>query len=428
MANIILVGGQWGDEGKGRIIDLLTRDAHYVVRYQGGSNAGHEVHIGSKTYVMHLIPSGILHPKKVCVIGNGVVVDPIALLKEMDQLRSQGIRITPKNLFISEIAHVVMPYHRLLDEGREQQSNRHRIGTTKRGIGPAYGDKASRTGFRILDLLKPAAFREKLVRRIAENNALLRSHGTRPLSARAVAAEYLRAGRRLRPFVGDAVELLHDAMHRRKSILFEGAQGTFLDIDFGTYPYVTSSHPTSGGACVGTGVPPHRMDRVVGVMKAYTTRVGEGPFPTEYGAALGAEIQKVGDEFGRTTGRGRRCGWFDAVVARAAVRINGIDDLAITKLDVLDHLAELKICVAYRLGSKRLDAVPMDVDLLRRVKPIYETYRGWQTSTCEIRRFRDLPRAAQVYLKAIRRLSGAPISIVSVGPRRDQTIFLNRGS
>jgi adenylosuccinate synthase len=424
MANTILVGGQWGDEGKGRIIDLLTRQADCVVRYQGGSNAGHEVHIGAKTYVMHLIPSGILHPAKVCVIGNGVVVDPIALLKEMDGLRKQGIRITPKNLVVSGIAHIVMPYHRLLDEGREHHSNRHRIGTTKRGIGPAYGDKASRTGFRVLDLLKPAAFREKLARRIKENNALLRSLGARPLDARAVAAEYLAAGRRLRPFIGDAVALLHEAMRRKKDILFEGAQGTYLDIDFGTYPYVTSSHPTSGGACVGSGVPPHRMDRVVGVMKAYTTRVGEGPFPTEYGAALGAEIQKVGDEFGRTTGRGRRCGWFDAVVARGAVRINGIDDLAITKLDVLDHLPEIKICVAYRLGSRRLDTMPMDADLLQRVKPIYETYRGWQVSTREIRRFRDLPRAAQVYLKAIQRHAGAPISIVSVGPRRDETIFV----
>ncbi len=424
MANTILVGGQWGDEGKGRIIDVLTRDADYVVRYQGGSNAGHEVHLGRKTYVMHTIPSGILHRGKVCVIGNGVVVDPLLLAGEIRELRRQGVSVTPRNLVISEIAHLVLPYHSLLDAQRERHQGRQCIGTTKRGIGPSYGDKASRTGLRMLDLAKPAVFREKLRARIVENNVTLRSLGARPLNFKKTCAELTRVGRFLRPFMRDAIGLLHEAMARRKSILFEGAQGTMLDIDFGTYPYVTSSHPTSGGACVGTGVPPHRMNRVVGVVKAYATRVGEGPFPTEYDEGLGAEIQKVGDEFGRTTGRGRRCGWFDAVVVRYACQINGIHDLAVTKLDILDHLSEIKMAVAYRVGGKRIDRVPMDLDVLRRCKPIYETYRGWQTPTRKVRRYRDLPRNARIYLEAIRRHTGVPISIVSVGPHREEMVHV----
>lgn len=422
--NTILVGGQWGDEGKGRIIDLLTEKSDYVVRYQGGSNAGHEVHINSDVYVLHLIPSGILHSGKVCVIGNGVVVDPVALVEEIKGLRRQGIRITPKNLVISEIAHLVLPYHKELDVLRESRKGKQKIGTTKRGIGPAYADKAARTGIRALDLLSPSIFREKLKSKITENNAILRSCEAKALSFEKVYTEYLRVGRFLKPFIHDGITLLHNAIDLKKKILFEGAQGTLLDIDFGTYPYVTSSHPTSGGASVGTGVPPNQMDRVVGVVKAYTTRVGEGPFPTQYDHTLGSQIQKIGDEFGRTTGRGRRCGWFDSVVTRYAQRINGINDLAVTKLDVLDDMPELKICVAYRCGGKTYHSVPTNFEILRRCKPVYETYKGWQCSTKQIRRYKDLPRNARIYLEAISRYTGAPISIVSVGPRRDETIFV----
>ena len=424
MANTILVGGQWGDEGKGRIIDLLTKKCDYVVRYQGGGNAGHEVHVDGKVYVFHLIPSGILHPKTVCVIGNGVVVDPIALVDEIQGLRKQGIKITPKNLIISEIAHLVLPYHKELDTLRELRKGKQKIGTTKRGIGPAYGDKAARTGIRAIDLLKHSILKEKLKARTAEHNLTLKTAGAKQLSFKKVYRDCLKAGRFLKPFIADGVALVHEAVLKKKNILFEGAQGTLLDMDFGTYPYVTSSHPTSGGACVGAGIPPNQIDRVVGVVKAYTTRVGEGPFPTQYEKSFGIRMQKLGDEFGRTTGRGRRCGWFDSVVTRYAQRINGINDLAVTKLDILDQLPELKICVAYRIGQKKCNTVPADLQILQKCKPIYETYKGWQTSTKHIRRYKDLPRNARIYLEALSHHTGAPISIVSVGPRRDETIFV----
>jgi adenylosuccinate synthase len=424
MANTILVGGQWGDEGKGRIIDLLTEKSDYVVRFQGGSNAGHEVHIGKNVYVLHLIPSGILHQGKVCVIGNGVVVDPMSLVEEIQGLRKQGIKVTPKNLVVSEIAHLVLPYHKEVDELREMMKGKNKIGTTKRGIGPAYGDKAARTGIRVQDFLRPEQFRKKLKARVLEYNAILRSFGKKPLGFEEVLSDCLKVARFLKPFIHDGVSLLHDAMNRKKKILFEGAQGTLLDIDFGTYPYVTSSHPTSGGACIGTGIPPNRIDRVVGVVKAYTTRVGEGPFPTQYDSDLGSEIQKIGDEFGRTTGRGRRCGWFDSVVTRYAQRINGINELAVTKMDVLDHMRELKICVAYQCGGKKLTTVPSDLESLQRCRPVYKTFKGWQTSTKQIRRWKDLPKNAKIYLEAISEYTGAPIAIVSVGPRRDETIFV----
>jgi adenylosuccinate synthase len=426
MANTILVGGQWGDEGKGRIIDLLTADSDYVVRFQGGSNAGHEVHINSDVYVLHLIPSGILHKNKVCIIGNGVVVDPISLVGEILGLRKQGIQITPKNLVLSEIAHLVLPYHKELDSVREKRKGKDKIGTTKRGIGPAYGDKAARTGFRALDFFHTKTFKQKLKSKVLEHNVILKSYGIKPLSYKIVCAEYLKAGKFLRPFIRNTIEMLHDAVSRKKNILFEGAQGTLLDIDFGTYPYVTSSHPTSGGACIGTGIPPNKIDRVIGVVKAYTTRVGEGPFPTQYDAELGNKIQKIGDEFGRTTGRGRRCGWFDAVVARYAQRINGLNDIAVTKLDILDKLPEIKICIAYKDGNKRYEMIPSDLEVLRRCKPIYRTFKGWLSSTKEIRRYSKLPRNARIYLEALSKEVGAPISIVSVGPRRDDTIFVKR--
>src|SRR6266478_291190 len=378
MANTILVGAQWGDEGKGKIIDVLTSKADVIVRSQGGNNAGHTIVHGGATYILHLIPSGILRRGKVCVIGNGVVGDPIALVAEIGQLRGLGVKIG-KNLLVSNCAHLVLPYHRLLDEQRERRKGRAKIGTTKRGIGPAYGDKAARTGLRVSDLMQP--------------------------------------------IVANTVVYLHRALQRGKEILFEGAQGTFLDIDHGTYPYVTSSNTTAGGACTGSGVPPHRMDRVVGVMKAYTTRVGEGPLPTE-DAGFAKRLHEMGREFGATTGRARRCGWFDAVATHYATMINGIDELAITNLDGLDGVNPISICVGYHLNGKRLDVPPCDSAQWNNCEPIYETMPGWSEPTRSARKFSDLPKRARDYLNRISALTGAKLTIVSVGPTRAETIML----
>src|ERR1700731_651562 len=422
MANTILIGAQWGDEGKGKIIDVLTAKADIVVRSQGGNNAGHTViHRGAK-YILHLIPSGILRREKICVIGNGVVVDPIALVAEIEGLRKLGITIG-KNLLISDCPHLVMPYHRVLDEQRELRKGRAKIGTTKRGIGPAYGDKAARTGLRVSDLMQPILFSKKLQVKILENNSILQALGAKPINFREVNESYLAAGEKLRPFVGNTVVYLHRALERGKGILFEGAQGTFLDIDHGTYPYVTSSNTTAGGACTGSGVPPHRMDLVVGVMKAYTTRVGEGALPTE-DATIADMLHKLGREFGATTGRARRCGWFDAVATHYATMINGIDELAITNLDGLDHVDPVRICVAYRLNGKRLNVPPSDATQLNNCEPIYEDMPGWNKSITGARKFSDLPVEARRYVKRISKLTGARLSMISVGPSRVQTIFL----
>jgi adenylosuccinate synthase len=422
MANTILIGAQWGDEGKGKIIDVLTAKADIVVRSQGGNNAGHTViHRGAK-YILHLIPSGILRRGKTCVIGNGVVVDPIALVAEIEGLRKLGITIG-KNLLISDCAHLVLPYHRLLDEQRELSQGRAKIGTTKRGIGPAYGDKAARTGLRMSDLVQPIVFSKKLQAKVIENNRILQALGAKPISFREVNESYLAAGEKLRPFIENTVVYLHRALERGKEILFEGAQGTFLDIDHGTYPYVTSSNTTAGGACTGTGVPPHRMDRVVGVMKAYTTRVGEGALPTEDRQFTG-RLHKLGREFGATTGRKRRCGWFDVVATRYATMINGIDELAITNLDGLDHVDPIRVCVAYRLNGKRLNVPPSDATQLANCKPVYQQLRGWTKSTRSARKLSQLPSAAQEYVKYISNLTGGKLSMVSVGPERGETIIL----
>ncbi len=423
MANTILVGAQWGDEGKGKIIDFLTEQADIVVRSQGGNNAGHTVIVGGTKYVLHLIPSGILRPKKKCVIGNGVVIDPIAVAKEIDGLRGQKIKVTKDNLLISDCAHLVLPYHRALDEQREVKKGKNKIGTTKRGIGPAYGDKAARVGLRMADLMQPALFSEKLAARVKDNNAVLKVFGAKPLSFKEINAAYLEAGKALAPFVGNTVVFLHEALKAGREILFEGAQGTFLDIDHGTYPYVTSSNTTAGGACTGSGVPPHRMDRVLGVMKAYTTRVGEGPFPTE-NAEISDMLHGMGREYGSTTGRARRCGWFDAVAVRYAGMINGIDDIAVTNLDGLDSLATIRICTHYKLGRKTLDVPPSDFRQLAECQPVYIEMPGWKTPTHEVKKFRDLPKAAQTYLHKLAELSGAKLTIASVGPNRDQTIEL----
>ncbi len=421
MSNTILVGAQWGDEGKGKIIDVLTEEADIVVRTQGGNNAGHTVFIGQQRYVLHLIPSGILRPKKLCVIGNGVVVDPVSLVQEIRGLRKLGIRIDG-NLFVSETAHLVFPYHRELDEQREILKGKNKIGTTKRGIGPAYGDKAARTGLRMIDLINPARFELLLKSRIKEHNEILKAFGAKPLSFKKVHRAYREAGDQLRPFVTNTVVLLHQATRRGDNILFEGAQGTFLDIDHGTYPFVTSSNTTAGGACTGSGVPPNRMDRVVGVMKAYTTRVGEGPLPTE-DAEIADMLHAMGREFGATTGRARRCGWFDAVATRHAAMVNGIDQIAVTNVDGLDTVETIKVCIGYRCGSTRYEYVPNDIEALSKCEPMYVEFPGWCTPTSQIREWKRLPAKTRSYLQAIAELTGAKLSIASVGPAREQTVF-----
>jgi adenylosuccinate synthase len=422
MSNTILVGAQWGDEGKGKIIDVLTEQADIVVRTQGGNNAGHTVFIGKQKYVLHLIPSGILRKGKTCVIGNGVVIDPVSLVEEIDGLEKMKVKVNG-NLFISETAHLVFPYHRELDAQREILKGKNKIGTTKRGIGPAYGDKAARTGLRIIDLINAENFEAKLKFKIKENNEVLKAFGAKPISFSQVHAAYREAGDRLKPFVANTVVLLDKAIRRGEEILFEGAQGTFLDIDHGTYPFVTSSNTTAGGACTGSGVAPNRMDRVVGVMKAYTTRVGEGPLPTE-NAEIADMLHAMGREFGATTGRARRCGWFDSVATRHATMVNGIDELAVTNLDGLDTVETIKVCIGYRVGKTRYDYVPNDVEVLSKCEPIYAEFPGWLQETHEVRDWKKMPAKAREYLKALAELTGAKLTIASVGPAREQTIFV----
>ena len=422
MANTILVGAQWGDEGKGKIIDYLTDEADIVVRSQGGNNAGHTIVHGREKFVLHLIPSGILRRGKTCVIGNGVVVDPIALVGEIHGLRERGIKVG-RNLLLSDCAHLVMPWHRLLDEQREIRKGKNKIGTTKRGIGPAYGDKAARTGLRVGDLLDADAFAAKLKLRLRENNAVLRSLGARQVSYASALADYLEAARTLRPFIANTVVYLHEAMSRGKRLLFEGAQGTYLDLDHGTYPFVTSSNTTAGGACTGSGVPPHRMDTVIGVMKAYTTRVGEGPFTTE-DKTITDLLHAMGREFGATTGRARRCGWFDAVATRYSAMINGIDELAVTNLDGLDNVPLIRVCTAYRLDGKKLAHPPTDSAAWSRCRPVYTDFPGWMKNTSGARKFSQLPPAARRYVRALADLTGAKLRIVSIGAGHDETIRL----
>ncbi|MDY0149172.1 MAG: adenylosuccinate synthase [Kiritimatiellia bacterium] len=422
MPNTILIGAQWGDEGKGKIIDVLTEGADWVVRAQGGNNAGHTVEVGEERFVLHLVPSGILHDGKRCVIGNGVVLDPVALVEEIRGVMDRGFSVEGR-LFISDRAHVVFPYHRMLDaQGEACKAKGDQIGTTQRGIGPAYSDKAARFGLRMGDLIDPS-FPEVLRSRIEDKNRALSALGAPTVEFAEILAATQEAMVVLAPLVCDTVPLLHDAVRAGDTMLFEGAQGIMLDIDFGTYPFVTSSNAGSGGAATGSGVPPNRMDRVVGVLKAYTTRVGEGPFPTELFDADGEELRRVGREFGATTGRPRRCGWFDAVVARHAVMTCGVDEWALTKLDVLDGFETLKICTAYELDGRPIDHVPANVRQLARCTPIYEEMPGWQTSTQGITRYEELPAAAQRYIARLEAVSGAPVAILSLGPRRDETIF-----
>ncbi len=418
-----MIGAQWGDEGKGKITDLLSKSADVVVRYQGGVNAGHTVVVKGQTFKLHLIPSGILYPDTECIIGCGTVIDPKVLIEELDQLEALGI--SSKNLLISETAHVTMPYHRLIDKASEERRGTHRIGTTGRGIGPTYADKSERTGIRIIDLVDVDSLRKKLRWTVNYKNVILEKlYDLPPLDPEAVIEEYLVYADRLRPHVVDSSLKIYEAVQQRRNILFEGAQGTLLDLDHGTYPYVTSSNPVAGGACVGTGVGPTMIDRVIGVAKAYTTRVGEGPFPTELLGEMGELLCDRGAEFGTTTGRKRRCGWFDGVIGRYAVRINGLDCLAITKLDVLDEVDEIKVCVAYNLDGQTCRDFPSNSRKLARCEPVYETLPGWKSSTADCRTLEDLPPQALAYLKFLAELMEVPIAIVSLGASRDQTIIV----
>lgn len=422
MPNSVLIGAQWGDEGKGKIIDVLTEDVDIVVRYQGGGNAGHTVEVGDERYILHLVPSGILRDDKHCVIGNGVVVDPLTLSEEIRNLEERGFSLRGR-LHVSDRAHVVFPYHRELDTGRETTgAENQKLGTTKRGIGPTYGDKASRRGLRMGDLLDENAFNGMITERVDENNRVLATMGVDALDAAEVVSSYREVATFLAPYITDTVSLLHDAAADGKSILFEGAQGTMLDIDFGTFPYVTSSNATSGGACTGSGIAPNSIDRVVGVVKAYTTRVGAGPLPTELFDDVGEILSSEGKEFGATTGRRRRCGWFDAVVARYSAMVNGVDLWAITKLDVLDSLEAIKICVAYDCDGERLERIPANIRQFERCQPIYEEMEGWREPTREATSYDELPEAARRYLERLCELTGGELGIVSVGPRRASTL------
>ena len=421
MPNVIITGAQWGDEGKGKIVDFLTETADMVVRGAGGNNAGHTVIQGGEKYVLHLIPSGILWPGKSCIIGNGVVMDPAGLTAEIDKLARQGVKISPENLAISDRAHLVMPYHRGLDQRREVLLGSKKIGTTGRGIGPAYADKVERRGFRFIDVADRAIFIERLSERVAECNELFAACGLGKLDANQVADEVLAATDRLAPFRANTTMLVYNAVKTGKSLLFEGAQGTYLDIDHGTYPFVTSSNTTAGGAITGTGAPLRKIDRVVGVCKAYTTRVGSGPFVAE-NDELGDRLHNMGREFGATTGRPRRCGWLDTVLVRYAGIINGLDDLAVTNLDGLDGVSDIKVCVAYELDGERLTEPPPTVDMMARCTPVYETLPGWNSDITAARDVSDLPKNARAYLERMSDLTELPVSLVGVGPDREQTL------
>jgi adenylosuccinate synthase len=418
--NIVVVGAQWGDEGKGKVIDVLTEDADILVRFQGGHNAGHTVIADGEEFIFHLIPSGLLHPGKVGLIGNGVVVDPEALIKEMERLKTRGIDVEHA-VKLSDQAHVIFPYHKRLDVLEEGARTGGKIGTTGRGIGPCYVDKVARCGIRVADLCSEKVFAAKLKYNVIEKNRVFKLlYQAPPESYDELFESYRAYARRLQPHVVNGAQFLQEAIAQGKRLLFEGAQGTLLDIDHGTYPYVTSSNATAGGACTGAGVPPTAIDRILGVVKAYTTRVGEGPLPTEFADALMQQIRTRGNEFGATTGRPRRCGWFDAVVARHAVRVNGCQSIAVTKLDVLDDMPTIQICVGYREGRQTLTEFPSEIERLSRCQPVYESLPGWRTETKEASRFEELPVEAQRYLQRLETLLGVPISLISTGSKREQ--------
>ncbi len=420
MSNVVIVGAQWGDEGKGKIVDLLTQFADLVVRFQGGNNAGHTIVLKGEKFVVHLIPSGILYPEKKCVIGNGVVLDPAVLIEEMDEVKKRGYFKDDSQLMISEETHLILPYHRRIDVAREKTF---KIGTTGRGIGPAYEDKVVRCGIRMVDLIDEKIFREKLEANLIQKNVYL----TRVLMEKGfefqeIFDEYLQYKERLEKYVKNTSLILHEEIQKGKHVLFEGAQGALLDLDHGTYPYVTASNTVAGNACAGSGIGPTMIHSVIGVAKAYTTRVGEGPFPTELQDELGERIRQRGGEYGATTGRPRRCGWFDAVVVNHSVRVNGIHEIVITKMDVLNDFDSIKICVGYRADGKVFDYIPSNSDLLKNVEPIYEELAGWRTEIKGVRNFKELPRHAKRYIRRIQELIRTKVSMISVGQERDETV------
>lgn len=416
MSNIVIVGAQLGDEGKGKVIDFLSEEADVIVRYQGGNNAGHTVVVNGQKFVLHLIPSGILHPGKICIIGHGVVFNPKAFLEELDYLKERNIEVDDSNLWISEDAHLIMPYHFKIEAAAEAI---HKIGTTARGVGPAYLDKVGRCGIKVIDLFDEEIFEEKL-----RLNSVQKGKDCQ-FDLEGIKDEYQGFARLIKKYVKDTNLLLSEAVQARKNVLFEGAQGTLLDIDYGTYPYVTSSSATAGGACTGGGIGPSKIDCVIGIAKAYTTRVGEGPFPTELPDETGEAIRKKGNEFGATTGRPRRCGWFDAVAVRYAVRVNGMDSLAMMKLDILNDLEKLKICVGYEYKGERINEFPRSLKILRECSPIYEELAGWRQEIKDIRSYDDLPGQLKDYLSRIHEITQTKIGFISLGPERDQTILLD---
>ncbi len=424
MANVIIVGAQWGDEGKGKVVDIYTEHADDVVRYQGGNNAGHTLVVGNEKTILHLIPSGILHEGKRCIIGNGVVLDPKVFLQEIENLKKKGYLKDDGQLVVDANVHVIMPYHKAIDLARESSGNR-KIGTTGRGIGPTYEDKIGRRGIRLGDLVKPETFARKLREVLPEKNFLLEKlFGQPPLEEAAIIEEYTAYARQIEKYLGNASAILNRSIGEGRNLLFEGAQGSLLDVDHGTYPYVTSSSTLAGGACTGTGVGPRFIDAVIGISKAYVTRVGEGPFPTELNDAMGERLRQAGNEFGSTTGRPRRTGWFDAVALREAVRTNGMTGLAITKLDVLNDLESIRFCTGYTWRGEHLADFPRDVDVLAECEPIYQEMEGWRCDISGAKSLGELPPQARAYLEKLEEVTGCPIVLVSVGPRRDQTIQL----
>jgi adenylosuccinate synthase len=426
MPNVIVVGSQWGDEGKGKVVDLFTQFAKVIIRFQGGNNAGHTLVVEGEKFIFHLIPSGILHSGKKCIIGSGVVIDPGVLCGEIDALKKRGYFQDESQLLISEVAHLIMPYHQAIDVARERlKSGNKKIGTTGKGIGPAYEDKVARCGIRVIDLLDETAFKEKLEENLAQKNFYLtKMLGESPLDEPQILSDYMGFREKLGKYVVDTSLAIHEEMKRGRNLLFEGAQGCLLDVDHGTYPYVTSSSTIAGNACSGSGIGPTHIHSVIGVSKAYTTRVGGGPFPTEMRSTLAEEIRERGGEYGATTGRPRRCGWFDAVIVKHAVRVNGLSGLALTKLDVLDTLDKIKVCTGYRWNGKILDRVPSSLGVWETVEPVYEEIAGWQEDVREAREFSDLPINAQRYIRRVEEILETEVILVSVGSERNETILL----
>ncbi len=423
MRHTVVMGAQWGDEGKGKIVDLLTEKSHAIIRFQGGNNAGHTLVVAGEKTILHLIPSGVLYPDKMCCIGNGVVLDPQVFCQELDNLSAKGIDVDPRRLMVSKKTHIIMPYHKLLDVAREAAKEGSKIGTTGRGIGPCYEDKAARIGVRASDLADETLLLKKITAALKEKNALFAMYGVEPFAPEDVFDQLRPFARRVVPYVGDVAAVIQGFVTADQPILFEGAQGTFLDIDHGTYPFVTSSNTVSGNASAGSGCSPRVIEAVCAVVKAYTTRVGAGPFPTELSDGPGCHMQEKGAEFGATTGRKRRCGWLDLALLREAVRLNGPTGIALTKLDVLGGLPELKLCIAYEYEGRRIDYPPQEENALSRVKPVYETMPGWQGDISGAKSFADLPEAARAYVARIEEVLGVPVAIVSVGPGREETIF-----